>query len=318
MEAKPSEISPYVGIDISKDKLDLWVDGRHRVFENNADGIDKLVRHLAHVKVKVVVMEATGGLERAVALGLAEAKYAVAIVNPRQVRDFAKALGRLAKTDKIDAQIISQFGEMAKLEGQELPDALQVEIRALLARRRQIIAMKNGEENRLRQATNAQVRASIESLLVVLEQQLKQIDDDSDKALRSSPMWMEKLEILESVPGIGPVTARTLLAELPELGTLSGRKIAMLAGLAPLNNDSGKMRGRRTTWGGRRTLRAPLYMAAMSATRFNPNIRAFYLRLVERGTPKRVALVASMRKLLTVLNAMMRDNKMWAPAQISA
>jgi len=270
------------------------------------------------VKVKVVVMEATGGLERAVALGLAEAKYAVAIVNPRQVRDFAKALGRLAKTDKIDAQIISQFGEMAKLEGQELPDALQVEIRALLARRRQIIAMKNGEENRLRQATNAQVRASIESLLVVLEQQLKQIDDDSDKALRSSPMWMEKLEILESVPGIGPVTARTLLAELPELGTLSGRKIAMLAGLAPLNNDSGKMRGRRTTWGGRRTLRAPLYMAAMSATRFNPNIRAFYLRLVERGTPKRVALVASMRKLLTVLNAMMRDNKMWAPAQISA
>ena len=318
MEAKPSEISPYVGIDISKDKLDLWVDGRHRVFENNADGIDKLVRHLAHAKVKVVVMEATGGLERAVALGLAEAKYAVAIVNPRQVRDFAKALGRLAKTDKIDAQIISQFGEMAKLEGQELPDALQVEIRALLARRRQIIAMKNGEENRLRQATNAQVRASIESLLVVLEQQLKQIDDDSDKALRSSPMWMEKLEILESVPGIGPVTARTLLAELPELGTLSGRKIAMLAGLAPLNNDSGKMRGRRTTWGGRRTLRAPLYMAAMSATRFNPNIRAFYLRLVERGTPKRVALVASMRKLLTVLNAMMRDNKMWAPAQISA
>jgi len=316
VEAKSETDSPYVGIDISKSKLDVWVAERHRIFENNEDGLDKLARHLAHVEVKVIVMEATGGLETRVALGLSEAGYSVAVVNPRQVRDYAKAVGKLAKTDKIDAQLISRFGEATKVQAQELPDELQLRIRALLARRRQILSMKNGEENRLRQATNAQIRASIETIIAVLEEQLKQIDDDSDKALRSSPMWMEKLEILESVPGVGPVTARTLLAELPELGTLSGRKIAMLAGLAPLNNDSGKMRGRRTTWGGRRTLRAPLYMAAMAATRFNPSIRAFYQRLVGRGTPKRVALVASMRKLLTVLNAMLRDKKMWSPPPI--
>lgn len=301
----------YVGIDIAKDKLDVWVPGKHGVFTNDEDGHDKLVRFLQRFTLKVIVMEATGGLETAVALALAEVEYPVAIVNPRQVRDYAKALGRLAKTDKIDAEVIALFAEATKLEAQELPSEDQRRLRALVSRRRQILVMLKAEEDRLRKVREAEVRTSIEAVIETLKKQLKQIDDDSDRELRKSPLWKAKCELLQSVPGVGPVLAKTLLAELPELGNVNGKQIAMLAGIAPINCDSGKHRGRRATWGGRSAIRSVLYMAAMAATRFNPAIRAFYERLVEKGRPKKVALVASMRKLLTILNAMMRKGTPW-------
>ena len=263
-------------------------------------------------------MEATGGLEVAVAIALSEADFPVAIVNPRQVRDYAKALGRLAKTDKIDAEVLALFGEATKLEAQELPGEEQRRLRALVARRRQILAMINAEKNRLAAVREPEVAQSIKEVIEVLRKQLKQIDDDSDKELRQSPLWRPKVELLLSVPGIGPVSAKTLLAELPELGLVSGKQIAMLAGVAPVNRDSGKYKGRRTTWGGRSNIRAVLYMAAMSAVRFNPVIRAFYSRLVDNGRPKKVALVAALRKLLTILNAMLRDGTHWPKSPVSA
>ena len=263
-------------------------------------------------------MEATGGLEVAVAIALSEAQYPVAIVNPRKVRDYAKALGRLAKTDKIDAQVLALFGEATKLEAQKLPSEGQRRLRALVARRRQIVTMLTTERSRLAAARESDVAASIEEVIEMLEKQLKQIDDDSDKELRQSPLWRSKVEVLRSVPGIGPVSAKTLLAELPELGQVSGKQIAMLAGVAPVNRDSGTYRGRRTTWGGRSSVRAVLYMAAMSAIRHNPVIRSFYSRLVDNGRPGRVALIAAMCKLLTILNAMLRDGTLWAKPKLSA
>jgi transposase len=302
----------YVGIDIAKDKLDVWVPGKHAEFTNDDEGHDKLVRFLRRFTIQVIVMEATGGLETEVAIALAEAEHPVAIVNPRQVRDYAKAIGRLAKTDKIDAEVLALFGEATKLEAQELPSDAQRRLRALVARRRQILAMLNAEQNRLGMARESAVAASVEAVIETLKEQLKQIDDDCDRELRESPLWKGKVELLESVPGIGPVSAKTLLAELPELGSVSSKQIAMLVGVAPINRDSGKQRGRRETWGGRSAVRAVLYMATMAATRFNPVIREFYNRLVDKGRPKRVALVAAMRKLLTILNAMMRDGVPWS------
>lgn len=305
----------YVGIDISKAQLDVWISDKHGQFTNDEEGHDKLVRFLKRFPIEVIVMEATGGLEIAIAIALAEAQYPVAIVNPRQVRDYAKAIGRLAKTDKIDAEVLALFGEATKLEAQQLPSEAQRRLRAMVARRRQILTMLGAERNRLNSVREPEIRASIEEVIETLKKQLTQIDDDSDKELRESPIWRSKVELLQSVPGIGPVSAKTLLAELPELGQVNSKEIAMLAGVAPLNRDSGKQRGRRTTWGGRSNVRAVLYMAAMSAVRFNPLIRIFYDRLVENGRPKRVALVASMRKLLTILNAMVRDGAHWiAPA----
>ena len=318
-KSKSKTKSPiYIGIDISKAQLDVWVSGKHGQFTNDEEGHDKLIRYLKRFSIKVIVMEATGGLEVAVAIALSEAQHPVAIVNPRQVRDYAKALGRLAKTDKIDAETLALFGEAVKLDAQELPSEAQRRLRALIARRRQILTMMTAERNRLRRVREPEVAASIEEVLEVLRKQLQQIDDDSDKELRQSPLWRSKVKLLRSVPGVGPVLAKTLLAELPELGQISGKEIAMLAGVAPLNRDSGKFRGRRTTWGGRSSVRAVLYMAAMCARRFNPVIRTFYERLVDNGRPKRVALVASMRKLLTILNAMVRDGAHWAAPSTSA
>ena len=318
-KSKSKTKSPiYIGIDISKARLDVWVSGKHGQFTNDEEGHEKLVRFLKHSSIKVIVMEATGGLEVPVAIALSEANYPVAIVNPRQVRDYAKALGRLAKTDKIDAETLALFGDAVKLEAQELPSEAQRRLRELIARRRQILTMMTAERNRLRGVREPQVAASIKEVLEVLRKQLQQIDDDSDKELRQSPLWRSKVKLLRSVPGVGPVLAKTLLAELPELGQISGKEIAMLAGVAPLNRDSGKFRGRRTTWGGRSSVRAVLYMAAMCARRFNPVIRTFYERLVDNGRPKRVALVASMRKLLTILNAMVRDGAHWAAPSTSA
>ena len=302
----------YIGIDISKAKLDVWVADKHREFTNDEVGHDKLVRFLKRFTIAVIVMEATGGYETAVALALAEADYPVAIVNPRQVRDYAKATGRLAKTDKLDAEVLALFGEATKVEAQAMPSEAQLRLRALMARRSQVLGMLKSEENRLEMAREPEVVASLEAVIVTLKKQLKQIDDDSDRELRESPLWKAKLELLESVPGIGPVSAKTLLAQLPELGQATGKQIAMLVGVAPINADSGKQSKRRTTWGGRATIRAVLYMATLSAVRFNPVIKTFYDRLVERGRPKRVALIASMRKLLTIVNAMMRDSVHWS------
>lgn len=310
-KSKPKE-PIYVGIDISKDKLDVWVPGKHSVFTNDEEGHDKLCRFLNRFEIKAVVMEATGGYEIAVSIALDEHGHPVAIVNPRQVRDYAKALGQLAKTDEIDARILAQFGEATRLEARPLPDAQQRRLRSLMGRRRQILTMLKTEETRLAQARDPEVAASIEAVIEVLRKQLKQIDDDSDRELRESPLWRPLLELLESVPGVGRVLSKTLLAELPELGRVNGKQIAMLAGVAPINHDSGRQRGRRTTWGGRSQIRAVLYMATLAATRFNPVIKAFYRRLVdERGRPKRVALVAAMRKLLTILNAMVRSGRRW-------
>jgi len=308
----------YVGIDISKAQLDVWISDKHGQFTNDEEGHDKLVRFLERFPIEVIVMEATGGLEIAVAIALSEAQHPVAIVNPRRVRDYAKAIGRLAKTDKIDAQVLALFGEATKLEAQQLPSEAQRRLRAMVARRRQILTMLGAERSRLNSVREPEIRASIEEVIDTLKKQLTQIDDDSDKELRESPIWRSKVELLQSVPGIGPVSAKTLLAELPELGQVNNKEIAMLAGVAPLNRDSGKQKGRRTTWGGRSSVRAVLYMAAMSAVRFNPLIRIFYDRLVENGRPKRVALVASMRKLLTILNAMVRDGAHWIAPPDSA
>lgn len=315
--AKSTKQPIYVGIDISKDKLDVWIPGKHAEFTNDSEGHDKLVRFLKRVPIEVIVMEATGGYEHAVAVALAEAEYPVAIVNPRQVRDYAKAVGRLAKTDKIDAEILARFGEATNVQPKPLPDAAQQRLRSLMDRRRQILVMLNAEQNRLAQARDPEVQASIEAVIVVLEQQLKQIDDDSDRELRESPLWQPLVELLTSVPGVGPVLSKTLLSALPELGKVTGKQIAMLVGVAPINRDSGKQRGRRTTWGGRSAIRPVLYMATLSAVRYNPPLRKFYERLVnERGRPKQVAIIAAMRKLLTTLNAMMRDGRHWtSPAE---
>lgn len=303
----------YIGVDVAKDKLDVWVDDRHREFSNDAAGHDKLVRFLRHHREQLVVLEATGGLELAVAGALADVEHPLAVVNPRKVRDFAKAKGRLAKTDKIDARVLAEFGAAMELDAQALPDETQTRLKSLLQRRRQLVTMLTAERNRLGSTREPDVRESIETMIEFLERQLRDIDDDSDQALRESPPWREKLETMMSVPGVGKVTAKTLLAELPELGKTSSKRIAMLAGVAPINRDSGKMRGRRTTWGGRRKVRGPLYMAALSAVRHNPQLRAFYSRLVERGTAKKAALVAVMRKLLVILNAMLRHGTKWAP-----
>lgn len=308
----------YVGIDISKDWLDLWIPGKHGRFSNDEEGHDKLCRFLNHHPIRVIVMEATGGFEVPLAIALAQFGHPVAIVNPRQVRDFAKALGRLAKTDKIDAEILGLFGEATKLEAQELPTEAQRRLRALVVRRRQILGMLTAERNRLKNVREPAVKTSIEKVIAALKKQLKQIDEDSDRELRESPLWRSKVELLQSVPGIGPVSAKTLLAELPELGHVTGKQLAKLAGVAPLNRDSGKHRGRRTTWGGRSNVRSVLYMAALSATRYNPVIQEFYERLVGNGRPKQVALIACLRKLLTILNAMVRDDTHWEDRPLPA
>ena len=226
-KSKSKTKSPiYIGIDISKAQLDVWVSGKHGQFTNDEEGHDKLIRYLKRFSIKVIVMEATGGLEVAVAIALSEAQHPVAIVNPRQVRDYAKALGRLAKTDKIDAETLALFGEAVKLDAQELPSEAQRRLRALIARRRQILTMMTAERNRLRRVREPEVAASIEEVLEVLRKQLQQIDDDSDKELRQSPLWRSKVKLLRSVPGVGPVLAKTLLAELPEL-VVRGRPLVV-------------------------------------------------------------------------------------------
>ena len=301
-----------VGIDVSKATLDVAVlsSGEVTQFANDANGIEELAKKVAGVDL--VVMEATGGYETAVATALIGAGLRVAVVNPRQIRDFAKASGRLAKNDRIDAQVIAAFGQAIEPEIVRLPDEEARKLEDLIVRRRQLVAMRVQEMNRLGLMQGA-MRKRIKAHIAWLEKEIDKLDVDITAGLRSSPAWRAKDELLRSFKGVGPVTSSTLVVELPELGQLDRRAIAALVGLAPFNRDSGVMRGRRSIYGGRSHVRTLLYMAATTAIRSNPVIRAFYERLKSRGKPHKVAMVACMRKMLTILNAMVRQSTPWTP-----
>lgn len=311
MSAEPT----FVGVDVSKDALDVaFSDGAPPLrLANDPAGHAGLAERCRQAGVALIVLEATGGYERPVAAALAAAGLPVAVVNPRQVRDFARAVGRLAKTDALDAAVLARFAEAIRPEPRPLPDGNARELRDLLARRRQLVELRSAEANRLPRSRGA-VRGSVEALLAEIGRQLDAIDRDLDRLLRSCPVWREKEDLLRGVPGVGPQTARALLADLPELGRCSRQQVAALVGVAPLHRDSGTLRGRRTTWGGRANVRTALYMAALVASRRNPVIKAHYDRLLAAGKRKKVALVACMRKLLVILNALLRDRKPWRPA----
>jgi len=304
----------FVGLDISKQHIDVSVRPTHdrwRTAQTDADRA-QLVTRLAGLTPTLVVVEATGGYETAIVTALALAHVPVVAVNPRQVRDFAKAMGQLAKTDAIDAAVLALFAERVRPEVRPLPDEAHQELVALLTRRRQLLEMLTAERNRAATARRS-VRRSIQEHIRWLERRVHDTDADLTATMQGSPLWRAQEDLLRSVPGVGPVTARMLIALLPELGTLSRRAIASLVGVAPLNRDSGQQRGRRAIWGGRAAVRAPLYMATVVATRRNPVIRAFYQRLLAAGKRPLVALVAAMHKLLTILNAMVKHQTSWQP-----
>ena len=309
-----NETKMVVGIDVSKALLDVAAlpGGEVLQFANEAAGIDELGKKLKAQAVDLVVMEATGGYETAAATALVAMGLRVAVVNPRQIRDFAKATGRLAKSDRIDAQVIAAFGQAIEPEIVRLPDEDAREMEALLVRRRQLVAMRVQEINRLGLMQGA-MRKNIKAHIDWLEKQIDRLDIDLTAGLRKSPAWRAKDDLLRSFKGIGPTTSSTLLIELPELGELDRREIAALVGLAPFNRDSGVMRGRRSIYGGRSHVRTMLYMAATTAIRCNPVIRPFYEQLRSRGKPHKVAMVACMRKMLTILNAMLRQSTPWTP-----
>lgn len=308
----------WVGIDVAEATLDVQVrpsEDRWTVANDDA-GIRTLVEQLRAVAPTQVVLEATGGYELAVVSALAAAALPVVVVNPRQVRDFAKATGRLAKTDRLDAAVLARFAEQVQPEARVLATADQQELDALLTRRRQLIEMLTAEKNRLGQVFvrgGKPVKKSLKAHIAFLERELRMTDSDLGALVRESPVWRERDDLLQSAPGVGPVLSRTLLAALPELGRLDRKAIAALVGVAPMNRDSGLMRGKRMIFGGRAPVRAALYMGALTATRCNPVIRAFYQRLVAAGKPKKVALTACMRKLLIILNAMVRQGAPWSP-----
>ena len=305
----------FAGIDVSKARLDVAVTGSDDTWSvsNTSDGIVQLVERLREVGLELVVMEATGGFEVPAAAALAAAEIPVVISNPRQVREFARSTGQLAKTDAIDAHILALFAERVRPQVRPLPDDDARALDAIVGRRRQIIDMITAEKNRLGFALPA-VKKSIEQHIRWLERQLADIDSDLDGLIRKSPVWQAKNDLLRDVPGVGPNLARTLIAELPELGRLSNKEIAALVGVAPLARDSGLFRGKRMIWGGRAPVRSALYMSILSATKWNPVIRMFYLRLRSQGKPPKVAMVACMRKQLTILNAMVRDSREWDPS----
>ena len=303
----------FVGIDVSKERLDVavWPTGEIWSVTQSADDIAALAGRIREIDPVSVVLEATGGMEMPIALELTASGMQVAIINPRHARNFAKATGKLAKTDAIDAAVLAQFAQAIRPEARPLPDAETRELKAVLVRRRQIVVMLNAEKNRLPKAHVPKVRASIRRTIAMLNKQLKTIDADLDRMIRSSPLWRAKDDLLQSVPGVGRVLALTIITELPELGRLNRKQIAALVGVAPLNRDSGTFRGTRRIWGGRAAVRTCLYMAALSAAHHNPEIRKCYQRLVAKGKPKKVALTACMRKLLVTLNVMARDHRSW-------
>jgi transposase len=306
------EAERFVGVDVAKGWLDVAVrpGGEAWRVANDAAGLAGLAGRLGALGPTLVVLEATGGLELPAAAALAAAGLPVAVVNPRQVRRFAQAVGRLAKTDRLDAAVLAHFADAVRPEPRPLPDVAARELGALVARRRQLVEMLVQEKQR-RRAAGGRVGAAVQRHVRWLEDELAAADRELGGAVRASPAWREADDLLRRVPGIGPVASATLLAGLPELGALGHRQIAALVGVAPLNRDSGTLRGRRAAWGGRAPVRAALYMAALVATRRNPVIRARYARLLAAGKPKKVALVACMRKLLTILNAMLRDRAPW-------
>jgi transposase len=306
----------YVGIDVAKDRLDVHVrpSGEAFAVARDGEGLAALVERLVALAPALVVLEATGGFEQTVAASIAAARLALAVVNPRQIRDFARARGTLAKTDALDAEAIARFAETIRPEPRPLPDEAAQALGELVARRRQVIEMMVAERNRRRQASLKRVVKGIDRHLAALQKELSAVEQDLDEMIRGTPIWREAEDLLKTVPGIGDTTARSLIADLPELGKLDRRRIAALVGVAPFNRDSGARRGQRTIWGGRAAVRAALYMATLTAARRNPMIRAFYHRLLAAGKPKKLALIACMRKLLSVLNAILRDQRPWQPA----
>jgi len=305
----------FVGIDVSRGNLSvaLHPTGQSTEFPNTDGGRADLITHLRGQEVALVVVEASGGIERVLARSLAHASIPVAVVNPRQVRDYAKALGRLAKTDAIDAQVLARFAEAVRPEPRPLADDKTQELADLVTRREQLVNMLTAEKNRLRSA-RPDIQPSIVEHIAWLNGQRDQLDRKIRALSKADPKWREHERILRSVPGVGPVLSATVLGCLPELGQLDRREIAALVGVAPFNRDSGRMRGKRRVWGGRGQVRKVLYMATVAAVRSNPVIRAFYDRLVDAGKAKKVALVACMRKLLVILNAMLRQGTPWSPS----
>ena len=312
MKAVQSNV--FIGVDVSKARLDVAVapSGETISFANSEDGIALLVDFLKPRNPELVLFEATGGWEMNAVHHLAAQRLPLAVLNPRHVRDFAKATGQLAKTDAIDARILARFGQAVRPEVRPLKPLELRKLDALNTRRRQIVEMLTAEQNRLVSAPEW-VRPDIEELIAILKKRVAAIDRDLNKLIRKSPLWREKDKLLQSFPGVGPVTATSLIAELPELGSLTRRQIAALVGLAPLNCDSGSHKGKRKIWGGRADLRSTLYMCALTASNHNPLIRPFYQKLLRAGKPRKVALTACMRKILVILNAMMRSGSCWQP-----
>jgi transposase len=316
MEATPR----YVGIDVSKAYLDVASrpDGQEFRLPNTAEGIKSLVERLKQSPPTLVVLEATGGLERPAAVALADAQVPVRIVDPARVRNFARSIGQRAKTDRLDARLLAHYAEAAKPEARDLPDQETRDLQALLDRRRQLVGMRVSEENRLKQTAAVAVQANLKAHIAYLQDQIEQVDVSVGQAIEAKEEWKLRDEVLRSVPGIGPQTSRTLLGSLPELGSLSGKKIAALAGVAPYPEDSGDTSKPRRISGGRSDVRTSLYMASLTAMRFNPELRAFYRRLRQAGKAAKVAITAVSRKLLTIVNAMIRDMKHWEPKMTGA
>jgi|HubBroStandDraft_4_1064222.scaffolds.fasta_scaffold145959_1 transposase len=312
------EVKRFIGIDVAKANLDVFIGsgGKSFMVANDERGIQDLLRQL--VAADFVILEVTGGLEMPVASAVAAAGLAVAIVNPRQVRDFARATGRLAKTDRLDAEVLARFGEAVRPEARRLADEQAQAREALVTRRRQLVEMLTAEKNRRASAPKV-LHRSIDEHIRWLEKRLSGLDDEVAELIRATPLWRERDELLRSVPSVGKVLASTLLAQLPELGMLNRKQIAPLVGLAPFNRDSGKLRGSRSIWGGRAQIRRALHMAAVAGIRSNPVIRAFYLRLRAGGKSAKPALTAHMRKLLVILNAMLHNKTPWqTPALTSS
>lgn len=306
----------FIGIDVAKAQLEFACRpaGETGRVPNDGSGVAELLAHCRALAPTLIVCEATGGYEAALVAALATAQLPVVVANPRQVRDFAKATGQLAKTDALDAQVLALFAERVRPEPRSLPDEALTALEELLTRRRQLVEMLTAEKNRLLLARGP-VRRDLQQHIRFLERRLREVDDDLHRAVKASPVWRVKDDLLRSVPGVGRVVSLTLLAQLPELGRLSHKEIAALVGVAPLNRDSGTLRGKRLVYGGRAPVRAVLYMAALVASRRNPVLHAFYERLRAAGKPAKVALTACMRKLLTILNAMARDGRPWQPAR---
>jgi transposase len=310
-------VAIFVGIDVSKEKLDWAAHGSAEGggVAHDDDGLEALIAHLGKLRPELIVLEATGGLEMSVLAALCVVGLPVAVVNPRQVREFARAKGHLAKTDRLDAKCIAHFAAVMQPARTPMPEAETLELELMLARRRQLVTMLVAEKNRLAGLTGPRriprVISSIERIINSLTKELEKLDEQMKTRIEQSPIWRAKDALLRSVPAVGPRTSRTLLFDLPELGTLNRKQIASLVGLAPFNHDSGKMRGRRSIWGGRASVRSMLYMACVAGLRFNPVIRAFYDRLRDSGKPVKVALTACMHKLLTILNAMVKTGQPW-------